>query len=148
MDRLRAADITDDAPEKIGRKAQAIDMHVGEQVRMLRALSRMSQERLGQHLGVSFQQIQKFERGLNRLSSGYLWRISQVFGVGVDRLFENAPIGERSVVLNDTFMTEFMQLPEGIAIAKALVSIKDKRVRKRLLLLARALAQQEDEEAA
>lgn len=146
MDRLRVADILQDEPN-LRKKSTEIDVHVGEQVRMLRALSRMSQERLGQHLGVSFQQVQKFEKGVNRLSSGYLWKIAQVFGVGVDRLFQDAPIGERSVVLNDSFMSEFMQMPEGIAIARALVAIEEKKVRRRLVLLAQALAREADDEA-
>ncbi|MCP4393101.1 MAG: helix-turn-helix domain-containing protein [Alphaproteobacteria bacterium] len=65
-----------------------IDIHVGERVRLRRTLLGLSQEKLGQAIGLTFQQIQKYERGLNRIGASRLWSISKVLDVPVNFFFE------------------------------------------------------------
>jgi transcriptional regulator with XRE-family HTH domain len=69
-------------------KYKSFDQHIGNQIRELRLKLGMSQTRLGQALGVSFQQIQKYENGKNRLSAGQLWLVCNYFGVPVATMFD------------------------------------------------------------
>lgn len=75
-----------------------IDVHVGKRLRLRRELLGMSQEMLGGLLGVTFQQVQKYERGTNRMGSSRLWDIAQVLDVGIDFFFDDMPseIAEQS----------------------------------------------------
>jgi transcriptional regulator with XRE-family HTH domain len=73
------------------KSPNSIDRHVGSRVRMRRMLIGMSQEKLGQTLGVTFQQVQKYEKGTNRIGASRLQHIASVLGVSVDFLFEGAP---------------------------------------------------------
>lgn len=68
--------------------ASSVDASVGSRIKALRRAARMSQERLAERLGVTFQQVQKYERGVNRVSASRLWDIAQALGVTSDRLFE------------------------------------------------------------
>lgn len=70
------------------REAQMIDAHVGRLVRQRRMLVGASQEQLGEHLGLTFQQIQKYEKGTNRISAGRLLQIADFLGVRVESFFE------------------------------------------------------------
>ena len=72
--------------ERGSRRANPIDVHVGARVRLRRMLLGMSQEKLGEHLGLTFQQIQKYEKGINRIGASRLFDLSQVLGVPVYRL--------------------------------------------------------------
>lgn len=86
---MRRRIVTTDGPDPI-------DVHVGRRVRMLRTLKGLSQERLGRALGVSFQQLQKYESGANRISASVLFRASQALDVPVSSFFEglgDAPAG-------------------------------------------------------
>ena len=70
-----------------------IDVHVGARVRLRRMLLGMSQEKLGEHLGLTFQQIQKYEKGINRIGASRLFDLSQVLGVPVQFFYENCAVG-------------------------------------------------------
>ena len=71
-----------------------IDRHVGSRVRMRRMLASVSQEKLGEALGLTFQQVQKYEKGANRISASRLQNIAKILGVPVSFFFEGAPMGE------------------------------------------------------
>ena len=75
------------------RSPNSIDTHLGVRIRADRQASKMTQEQLGQELGVTFQQIQKYEKGINRLSAARLYEICQVFGVPIASMFEDIPRG-------------------------------------------------------
>ena len=75
-----------------------IDIHVGSRVRLRRTLMGMSQEKLGQALGLTFQQVQKYERGTNRISASRLYHLSLIFDVPVEHFFEGLKIRGASVV--------------------------------------------------
>ncbi len=76
------------APRITGRKPLEIDSYVGLRLKMCRILRGMSQEQLGDHLGITFQQIQKYEKGINRISAGRLYEVAQLFAVPVTYFFE------------------------------------------------------------
>ena len=82
-------------PEDRGsRRANPIDVHVGSRVRLRRMLLGMSQEKLGEHLGLTFQQIQKYEKGINRIGASRLFDLSNVLGVPVQFFYEELPVTE------------------------------------------------------
>ncbi len=127
-----------------------IDRHVGARVRLRRQLLNMSQEKLGEELGVTFQQVQKYERGANRIGAGRLYSLSRVLDVPVSFFFEGAAPeaghgvgeGEQAPIFEDV-----MQTADGVALAQSFARISDPRVRKRILELVRTLAAEEAESA-
>ena len=126
-----------------------VDVHVGSRVRLRRTLLGMSQEKLGQALRLTFQQIQKYEKGTNRVSAGRLHQISQIFGVPVDALFEGqeGPAAEptagkgRGAGRDDPLPSELFSAGETIALIRAYYQIADPEARDRLLQLVKALAE-------
>lgn len=126
------------------RSANPVDVHVGTRVRLRRQILKLSQEKLGDSLGVTFQQIQKYERGSNRVGASRLWKMAQVLDVPVAFFFEG--LGERmpsSEFAEDDQMPivyDFINSSDGVALATAVSSIKSKAVRRQILELARSLA--------
>jgi transcriptional regulator with XRE-family HTH domain len=77
-----------DEPQPRRREVTDVDLHVGRRVRLIRLSKKMSQESLGDHLGVTFQQVQKYEKGVNRISVGRLYRLATIFGVPIGAFFQ------------------------------------------------------------
>lgn len=105
------------------RDPNYIDVHVGSRIRMRRQLINMSQERLGELLGITFQQVQKYEKGANRISASRLFYAAKTLGVAIQFFFEGLPGMEGDSVLRenspgDDFVAAMMT-PEGIQLAKA-----------------------------
>ncbi|MEE9347212.1 MAG: helix-turn-helix domain-containing protein [Robiginitomaculum sp.] len=129
------------------RSPNPVDIHVGTRVRLRRQVMKYSQEKLGNALGVTFQQVQKYERGSNRVGASRLWKMSQVLDVPITFFFEGlgdylpvdgfAEEGQRPVVY------DFINSTDGVALAMAVSKIKSKPVRRRILELARSLAGEE-----
>ncbi|HRK23965.1 MAG TPA: helix-turn-helix domain-containing protein [Beijerinckiaceae bacterium] len=123
-----------------------VDKHVGSRVRMRRILLGMSQERLGEALGLTFQQVQKYEKGTNRIGASRLQQISQILGVPVTFLFEGAPLeralpeGGFAEPLQAEYSLDLLSTPEGVQLAKAFMSIEDPKVRRRVVDLVATLA--------
>ncbi len=123
-----------------------IDRHVGARVRMRRLLVSMSQERLGEALGITFQQIQKYEKGANRIGASRLQQIAKILGVPVEFFFEGAPSGDIVMAVGfgelpqSNFVSDFMATSEGVQLTRAFVRISDAQVRRRLIDLVEALA--------
>ncbi len=122
-----------------------IDVHVGSRVRLRRMMLGMSQEKLGEHLGITFQQIQKYEKGANRIGASRLHHICTVLNVPVSFLFEDAPGGQTDApgfgeAQPATYVRDFLSSAEGLSLNKAFVRIEDPQVRKRVVDLVRALA--------
>ncbi len=130
------------------RAANPVDIHVGTRVRLRRKVMKMSQEKLGSQLGVTFQQVQKYERGANRVGASRLWRLSQVLDVPVsffyEGLGENAPASEFGEDDQTPVVYDFINSTDGIALAMAVSKIKNKAVRRQILELARAMAEDQD----
>jgi transcriptional regulator with XRE-family HTH domain len=113
-----------------------IDKHVGSRVRMQRLLLRMSQETLGNALGLTFQQVQKYEKGTNRIGASRLQQIASIMQVAPSFFFEGAPItpGLKSEVVAvapmPTYVSEFLATVEGLHLMKAFVRIRDPKLRR------------------
>src|SRR3954470_4257115 len=91
------------ADEKGSRRPNPIDVHVGSRVRFRRMLLGMSQEKLGEKLGLTFQQVQKYEKGINRIGASRLFDLAQVLGVPVQFFYEEAPSGDLQPTMTDGF---------------------------------------------
>jgi len=112
----------------------------------------MSQERLGELLGLTFQQVQKYEKGVNRIGAGRLFDVSRILGVPIDYFYESvsSQIGSgRGFSENETSppVMEFVSSGEGLQLSLAFMRIKDPKVRKRVLDLVKSLAEEKDEDA-
>ena len=120
-----------------------IDRHVGSRVRMRRMMLGMSQEKLGDALGLTFQQVQKYEKGANRIGASRLQQISQILQVPVSFFFEGAPstrtegFGEAP---SPAYVSDFLATSDGLALTKAFVRIKDAKLRRRIVDLVEQIA--------
>ena len=126
------------------KKPNPIDIHVGSRIRLRRNMVGMSQERLGEKLGITFQQIQKYEKGTNRVGASRLQNISSILNVPVSFFFEDAPGGAKVEGLSEesatTYVVDFLSSTEGLRLNRAFVRISDPKVRSRIIDLVRALA--------
>jgi transcriptional regulator with XRE-family HTH domain len=137
-----------DDDEKGSRRPNPIDVHVGSRVRFRRMLLGMSQEKLGERLGLTFQQIQKYEKGINRIGASRLFDLSQVLGVPVQFFYEEAPSGEPQQLVPNGFaekpeegsIVEFLRSRDGLELNKAFVRISDAKARRAIVDLVRSLA--------
>jgi len=135
-----------DTPE--ARTPNVVDLHVGGRVRMRRKMLGMSQEALADALGLTFQQVQKYERGANRVSASKLYEIAKTFQVPVSFFFDGLPdtttdeVDEVSVSAARV-VTEFLNTPEGLELAEMFPKIGRGRVRRQVLDLVRAMADEE-----
>ena len=134
------------------KQANPIDIQVGNRVRIRRMLIGMSQEKLGDLLGLTFQQVQKYEKGVNRIGAGRLFEVAQILGVPIDFFYEGvgATREERSGVSESESappVMEFVSSGEGLQLSLAFMKIKDPKVRKRVLDLVKSLAQEETGES-
>jgi transcriptional regulator with XRE-family HTH domain len=136
------------------KQPNPIDTHVGSRVRLRRMMLGMSQEKLGEHLGITFQQIQKYEKGTNRIGASRLQHIARVLTVPVAFFFEDAPATPGGTESPPTGMAEenttsyvvdFLSSSEGIQLNKAFVRIKDPKVRRRVIDLVRSMAGEDDD---
>jgi transcriptional regulator with XRE-family HTH domain len=122
-----------------------IDRHVGSRVRMRRMMMNMSQEKLGDALGLTFQQVQKYEKGTNRIGASRLQQISDVLQTPVSFFFEGAPTPPGQVAglgepPSPAYVSDFLATSDGLALTKAFVEIKDSRLRRRIVDLVEAIA--------
>lgn len=131
------------------REANQIDAHVGSRVRLRRQLMKMSQEKLGDELGVTFQQVQKYERGANRVGASRLYSLANVLDVPVNFFFEGltgVAAGGVAETEQSPIVYDFIQSPDGVALAEAFSRIKTPKVRRRVLELVRSLADEDEAE--
>ena len=136
-----------------GRRGRAnpIDGHVGARVRLRRTLLGMSQEKLGEAIGLTFQQVQKYERGANRIGASRLFDLSRVLDVPVSFFFDDMSTETSSVSRVTHGMAESQQTFEGqelgkreiLELARAFDRIKDEKVRRRILDLTKSVANAE-----
>jgi transcriptional regulator with XRE-family HTH domain len=123
-----------------------IDVRVGARLRLRRNMVRLSQEKLGEAIGLTFQQVQKYERGANRIGASRLHELSRVLDVPVSFFFDDidpvrAPaMGGFSERVAEDFEADPLRKPETLELVRAYFSIEDAAVRRRLLDLAKALA--------
>jgi transcriptional regulator with XRE-family HTH domain len=127
------------------KRPNPVDIHVGSRVRLRRNMIGMSQEKLGEQLGITFQQVQKYEKGTNRIGASRLQAISTILDVPVSFFFEDAPdVGHGSArgfeESNSTqYVVDFLNSSEGIQLNRAFVKISDPQVRRKVVDLVKAL---------
>jgi transcriptional regulator with XRE-family HTH domain len=132
------------------KKPNPIDTHVGSRVRLRRMMLGMSQERLGEQLGITFQQIQKYEKGTNRIGASRLQHIASVLQVPVAFFFEDAPgaVPPRNGFVESPstgYIAEFLSSSEGLQLNRAFARISEAKIRRRVVELVRALAGEPEE---
>ncbi len=129
----------------IKKTPNPVDSHVGSRVRMRRVLIGMSQEKLGEALGITFQQIQKYEKGTNRIGASRMQQIATVMGVPVSYFFDDAPGGDAKAKgfgesAGSDYVVDFLTTAEGLQLNKSFVKISDAKVRRKVVELVSALA--------
>ena len=129
-------------PKKV---PEPTDKHVGARVRMRRMMLSMSQEKLGNALGLTFQQVQKYEKGTNRIGASRLQHISNILQVPVSFFFEGAPrlpgqsngMGEAP---SPAYVSDFLATSDGLSLIKSFVKIKNSKLRRRIVDLVEHIA--------
>lgn len=125
-----------------------IDVHVGTRVRLRRTMLSLSQEKLGESLGITFQQIQKYEKGTNRIGASRLQKLSEILKIPVSFFFEDVPgshqnsASELSETESPNYVVDFLSSTEGLQLNKAFANIKDPNVRKKIVDLVRSLSEE------
>lgn len=120
------------------KSPNSIDVYVGSRVRVRRKTLGMTQHGLAELLGITFQQIQKYEKGTNRIGASRLQRISEVLRVPIGFFFENGGSGQSDGETSE--LTGFLSSKEGLALNRAFIAIEDPNVRQKLVALAKSLA--------
>ncbi|TWG92402.1 transcriptional regulator with XRE-family HTH domain [Mesorhizobium sp. J18] len=134
------------------KKPNPIDVHVGGRIRLRRNMLGMSQEKLGEALGITFQQIQKYEKGTNRVGASRLQAISSILNAPVSFFFEGAPGQEEgspatgmAEEASANYVVDFLNTGEGMQLNRAFVRIQDPKVRRKVIDLVKALASEEED---
>ncbi len=126
------------------KSPNSTDKHVGSRVRMRRMMLEMSQTELGNDIGLTFQQVQKYEKGTNRIGAGRLHEIARILQVPISFFFEGsprepgAPAGAHSEADGPplpSYVTDFLATSDGLALTKAFMQIKDANLRRRIVSL-------------
>ena len=139
-----------DKSEVPDRGPNPIDRHVGLRIRMRRKDLGISQEKLAESIGLTFQQVQKYERAANRVSASKLWEMARALRTSISYFYEGlgepaapdaaAKVNERRSV------HDFLLTPEGMELAATFPRIRQARVRRRILDLAKALAEEDEDD--
>jgi transcriptional regulator with XRE-family HTH domain len=130
-----------------------VDKYVGSRVRMRRIMLGMSQEKLGEALGLTFQQIQKYEKGTNRVGASRLQQISEILQVPVSFLFDGGPSGiagsaHSAENASPAYISDFLATSEGLALTRAFTRIADAKLRRSIVDLVERIAARESSDAA
>jgi transcriptional regulator with XRE-family HTH domain len=125
-----------------------VDKYVGSRIRMRRIMLGMSQEKLGESLGLTFQQIQKYEKGTNRVGASRLQQISEILQVPVSFLFEGGPGGSINAnglteAPSPAYVSDFLATSEGLALTRAFTRIADSKLRRSIVDLVEQIAARE-----
>ena len=133
------------------KKPHPIDIHVGGRVRLRRVMLGFSQDKLAEALGLTFQQIQKYEKGANRIGASRIFEISRILSVPIQFFFDDYDVetGQsygfaEAGADNGAAMLELLNSPEGVQLCKHYSSINDPKIRKRVLDLVKSLSDEEN----
>ena len=133
----------------VERATNFVDKHVGSRVRMRRRMLAMSQQKLGDALGLTFQQVQKYEKGTNRIGAGRLQQIARILKVPVAFFFEGSPREGGAASETDhaplpSYVNDFLATSDGLALTKAFMQIKDANLRRRIVSLVQEITDDHD----
>ena len=148
---MRSAGISDEIPSEVSvnpapkpsaKRPNPTDIYVGSRVRMRRKMLGLSQEKLGEKLGITFQQIQKYEKGTNRVGASRLQAMADAMEVPVSYFFPDSTDGSGGMQEESaTFMMDFMSTSEGLDLSRAFTRIRSPKVRRKVVELVRAMAE-------
>ena len=129
-------------------KPNPIDVHVGSRVRLRRTLLGMSQEKLGEAIGLTFQQVQKYEKGTNRVGASRIQQIAEILQIPVSFLFEGGPSGTMNADgsiegPSPSYVSDFLATSEGLALTRAFTRIGDAKLRRSIVDLVEQIAAHE-----
>lgn len=128
------------------RSANAIDRRLGQRMRARRLEVGMSQERLAELLGVTFQQIQKYEKGINRVAASRLFELATALDVSVGYFFEGlAPEAAAGVAEEESAVFDAIASPEGLQLVTLFAAVKNPRLRRRIVDLVRVIVEDDAE---
>lgn len=131
------------------KRPNPTDIHVGSRIRLRRNMLGMSQEKLGENLGITFQQVQKYEKGTNRVGASRLQAISSILEVPVSFFFDDAPgqggesrkgFAEES---STSYVVDFLSSSEGVQLNRSFARIADPKVRRKIIDLVKTLASED-----
>ncbi len=131
---------------EMSRNANSTDRYVGKRVRMRRLMIKMSQEKLADRLGLTFQQVQKYEKGVNRISASRLREMAHALQVPIQFFFEGLPEAGGSAIAKERhetthkFVHDFLATSDGLALAAAFMRIDNSKVRRRIVQLVKEFA--------
>ena len=123
-----------------GRRVQPSDKLIGQNIRIFREGRRMTQTALGKSVGISFQQIQKYEKGENRVGSDRLVKIADALGVPVARLFDSSVEGPDGPITGGV-VTDLLAQPQAVAMLKAFARLSPDSLRRSLVVLVETMAE-------
>jgi transcriptional regulator with XRE-family HTH domain len=126
-----------------------VDKEIGSRVRMRRMLIGMSQEKLGEMLNLTFQQVQKYEKGTNRISASRLLEIARVLGVGINYFYEGLSGEKEEGFAEDAsppYVAAFMSTPEGLQLMRTFTQVKSPRMRRGIVQLVATMAAEDEAE--
>jgi transcriptional regulator with XRE-family HTH domain len=131
--------------EMVMKVPDPIDKYVGSRVRMRRLMLATSQETLGNKLGITFQQVQKYEKGKNRISASRLQAICDILQVPVSFFFEGAPqiaghVGKDAEAPSPGYVTDFLTSSDGLTLLKAFIRIDDLALRRSIVRLVETIS--------
>jgi transcriptional regulator with XRE-family HTH domain len=136
--------IVNDGVRHSTKRPNPTDVYVGSRVRMRRKILGLSQEKLGEKLGITFQQIQKYEKGTNRVGASRLQAMADALDVPVSYFFPDAASAAPGGMKEESavFMMDFLSTSEGLELSRAFTRIRDAKVRRKVVELVRALAEE------
>lgn len=125
-----------------------VDRYVGSRIRMRRIMLGMSQEKLGEALGLTFQQVQKYEKGTNRVGASRVQQIAQILQVPVSFLFDGGPGANVSAdglseSPSPAYVADFLATSEGLALTRAFTRISDSKLRRSIVDMVEQIAARE-----
>jgi transcriptional regulator with XRE-family HTH domain len=112
------------------KSSNPTDKHVGARVRMRRMMLGMSQTSLGEALGITFQQVQKYERGTNRIGAGRLQQIAHILQVPVSFFFEGLPLPSEASSEEGAYIDDFLATSDGLSLTKNFMRVTDPKLRR------------------
>jgi transcriptional regulator with XRE-family HTH domain len=136
-------------PDEKRKSPSPVDVHVGSRVRLRRMLVGLSQEKLGASMGLTFQQIQKYEKGVNRIGASRLFKLSQVLDVPVQFFFEGMKTDESAAAPgmaesgSESYLYEFLSTREGLELNRAFIKVTNPELRQSVIDLVRSLGRSE-----
>ncbi|MCA3311437.1 MAG: helix-turn-helix transcriptional regulator [Roseomonas sp.] len=137
-------DALDVLKKSVSRETSEVDRFVGERIRLYRSMIGMSQQKLAENLGVTFQQLQKYERGENRIGSGRLLTVATVLGIPITFLLDEEGFSQRHGSEHSMAGGALDTARDAYAIGRAFSQITDPEIRRTITTLVQSLARQSE----